>query len=492
MISETHNMSFVSFFLHEFIRIVGDVPGSFNSDMSMVLLNSAARVFANFASITEYIDALFKMHFQKNPKIPACFIRIDRAHLIKNVVSCKALHNSSRLQKEFYVRSVCILMQSNSLKKVEYVLRSILIVAKSEYSGEYEDSPIYVHKNYLFDLIAAIPKDDLYQESDSVPLDESFYEQDVIEQINSGDMQNWLKEFNEKSNEEIYDGEKNTLYNPAFAPFLLNLCKTLVLWSALNTKFFKADENANSTANVESYFKDVKMSLKDEIPCRVDEFIAAHIDMINGMIIDASQDYVEFVDAAGGLKQFRETNLNGCDTDLNESSILDEFAENFTTHEENTDDINNFEENDSETSNQSQICSKNAGDAENLNSNENSSGDETNSRLGDLDSNSRSQNSCNNSRVLTSTPNAKKNVGKKISLSCNLNEKDKWSKSKRGKGKYLRSMPFLRLMTSEKKTPKIGFLRNASLSTVTHVINGRKIKLKNTCGFDSLVQVNKN
>lgn len=135
MITETHNMSFVSYFLQEFIRIVGDVPNVFNSDMSMVLLNSAARVFANFANIQEYAEALFKMHSQEDPEIPNCFIRIDRAHLIKNVASCKALQNSSKLQKEFYVRSTCILMQSESLKKTEYVLLSLLSVAKSEYLG---------------------------------------------------------------------------------------------------------------------------------------------------------------------------------------------------------------------------------------------------------------------------------------------------------------------------------------------------------------------
>lgn len=101
----------------------------------MVLLNSAARVFGNFSGIAEYIDALFNMHMDKNSTMPACFIRIDRAHLIKNVASCKALHSSSRLQKEFYVRSVCILMQCDSLIKAEYVLLSILNVAKNEFSG---------------------------------------------------------------------------------------------------------------------------------------------------------------------------------------------------------------------------------------------------------------------------------------------------------------------------------------------------------------------
>lgn len=129
-------MSIVSYFLHEFIRIVGDVPATFNCDMSTVLLNSAARVFANFANIREYIDALFNMHFEENPKIPPCYCRVDRNHLIKMVACCKELKNCSRLNKEFYVRSVCILMKCESLKKFEYALRSILIVAKNEYFGK--------------------------------------------------------------------------------------------------------------------------------------------------------------------------------------------------------------------------------------------------------------------------------------------------------------------------------------------------------------------
>lgn len=361
-------------------------------------------------------------------------------------------------------------------------------------------------------MIAGEPEDNLYQESDFVPSDELFCEQDAIEQFKSpGGIQKWLNEFNDKSNDTCYDtcydGEKNTLNNPAFVPFLLNLCKTFVLWSAVNAKFFKADVNANSSANVESYFKDVKMSLKDEIPCRADEFIAAHIDMINGMVIDASQYYVDFVDAAGGLAQFRDTNLNECEIDLNETPILDEFAENFTTtNEENSDDAKSSKKSDS---NQLEHSESNAENAENS---ANFTGDETNSKLGDLESSSRSvstrtrsgsrsvsrsrsssrsqsQNRCDKNSPSTSAPNSKKDIEKKNSLAMHLNEKDKWSKNKRGKGKFLQPMPFLKLMTSEKKTPKIGFLRNASLSTVTHTINGKKIKLKNTCGIDSLLQV---
>lgn len=346
-------------------------------------------------------------------------------------------------------------------------------------------------------MIAGIPKDDLYEESNFVPIDGPFCEQDAIEQFKSPEgIQNWLKRFDEQTNVPIYDGEKSTLYNPDFAKFFLNLCKSLVLWSAVNAKFFKADVNANSTANVESYFKDVKTSLKNEIPCRADEFIAAHIDMINGMVIDASQDYVEFVNAAGGLAQFRESiPSDENETDLNKTPLMDELAENFTTNEENiSGGANNSNIGDSEVNDHLQNTNNNTDIAENSTCNdentldkENISDDGNNSKISDSETNSQSQSICNNPTLTSSTPNAKKK-----SLASNLNEKDKWSKSKRGKGKFLRPMPFLKLMTSEKKTPKIGFLRNASLSVVVHKINGRNIKLKNTCGIDSLVQVTSN
>lgn len=123
--------------------------------------------------------------------------------------------------------------------------------------------------------------------------------------IDSNKIKDWLKDMNAQSITEIRDGEKNNLYNQKFASFLLGLCETLVLWSGINAQFFNVDPNTNSSANVESYFKDVKTSLPN-LPCRADEFLQEHIEMINGMVLDASQQYVEFVDASGGLHSFRE------------------------------------------------------------------------------------------------------------------------------------------------------------------------------------------
>lgn len=327
----------------------------------------------------------------------------------------------------------------------------------------------------------------MYQDLSLAQSDEIFNEQDAIEQIKSSDdVQNWLNGLELENDYGFYDGEKNTLFNPAFAPFLLNLCKTIFLWSAVNAKFFHANKNANSTANVESYFKDVKTSLKDKIPCRVDEFLAEHIDMINGMTIDASQDYVEFVNAAGGLAKFREAiQLNECEIEGNETSFLDELTENFN----NEGTTNDLHDDDSQLSgSEKNENRKNTSDTtldENIHNQESDSCVESSSIVNESETSAPSQNE--NLSLATSTPN--RNIRKNCTLSMNLNEKEKWSKQNRGKGKFLHPMPYLRLMTSEKKVPKIGFIRNASLSTVTYKINGKNVKLKNTCGIDSLVQV---
>lgn len=135
---EAHNMNFISYCLSEFVRLFGDIPDIFKSDMSLVLLNAAARSFGNCANIDEYIDWLFSMHKNSkwsNMKKPKCYIRIDVAHFVKNLTTCDALKNKSAEQRQFYIRSTCLLIKCTCLTQAERILRSILIVTKSQNKG---------------------------------------------------------------------------------------------------------------------------------------------------------------------------------------------------------------------------------------------------------------------------------------------------------------------------------------------------------------------
>lgn len=44
-----------------------------------------------------------------------------------------------------------------------------------------------------------------------------------------------------------------------------------------------------------------KQCLDDIIPCSVDILVHAHMDMIEGQIIEASQNYIKFIDENGKL-----------------------------------------------------------------------------------------------------------------------------------------------------------------------------------------------
>ncbi|XP_055308869.1 uncharacterized protein LOC129572793, partial [Sitodiplosis mosellana] len=503
MITDAHNTSLVSYWLREFVRFTGDTPNVFICDMSSVLLNSAAREFAKCDDISEYAEILFNMHTEPNIKIPKCYIRCDRNHFIKLVASCDALKEVSALQKQFYIRSVCLLMNCRRISQAEMILLSILTVAKSEFKGEEADSLFKVRRQRLFDMIGTMPD---FSKEENISIQSCCSPEKTDLGITSSRIKDWLKEMDVQSITERYDGEKNNLFNEKFAKYLLSLSETLVLWSGINAQFFNADVSASS-ANVESYFKDLKSSIP-HLPCRADVFMQEHIEMINGMIVDASQEYVNFVDASGGLEKFRkDIPIVPIDDSENESEPeTSEINEVFGYTQVNS--FSALGDQPELIDSSMQIAQQNTCVA---------------CKLGDLPGGAHTCIKCmkaihvidgcsysagqeegygekrvcyscyfekfNEDETKSKANPRKKNPKNEKSVSKVLNAQDKWAKTKRSQRSYLRPLPHLGLMTSEKKTPKIGFLINATAQTTVHKVNGVPVKLKNTCAFDSVVQL---
>lgn len=109
MLSEKHDANFIHFWLTEWLRLGGSVPKEFTSDMSLALLNAAARAFGKHPSLDSYLDTLFKCIISNESDtnlVPGCFVRIDFNHLMKNVTSSKAFVSVRPKVKEFFVRCV--------------------------------------------------------------------------------------------------------------------------------------------------------------------------------------------------------------------------------------------------------------------------------------------------------------------------------------------------------------------------------------------------
>lgn len=157
--------------------------------------------------------------------------------------------------------------------------------------------------------------------------DEFEVEEDDSENLEDTDLNSWLKDIAADVNDTLEFSDNgnrdNLMQNSQFTAFLLELCKLLPLWSGICCKYFEGSELFASSANVESYFKDVKLSHKGLLPCSVDLFLQANIDMTNGLISDASQNYIEYVADNAGTTGFDTTN----------DDIEDEGFSGFGEHE---------------------------------------------------------------------------------------------------------------------------------------------------------------
>lgn len=138
MISERHDANMIMFWLLEWRRQGGTVPKEFTADMSLALLNAAARALADFPSLDAYMETLFRIVSSESPPVaPIVFIRIDIAHLMKNVADSEAFRGVRPKVKEFFVRSVAELIKETDFVNARQHIRDVLLVALSKTEGTF-------------------------------------------------------------------------------------------------------------------------------------------------------------------------------------------------------------------------------------------------------------------------------------------------------------------------------------------------------------------
>lgn len=317
--------------------------------------------------------------------------------------------------------------------------------------------------------------------------------------------------------EEQDNGDRdNIMYNPAFSKYFMNLCKLLPLWSAICYKHFKGAPLIATSANSESYFNDLKLSHHDIIPCSADKFVEADLELINGMIIDASQNYIEFV---------RNVTMNPMDETVMDIDNDFDRSTNERTMVSSTNMNNNTAESFDETYHTSNESSPRSEDGNIAIRDKNIVISETFKCLAcarnDFPSGAHKcwkcgkavhilpgcSNSCGDEegygerRECIACSFEKNDVGAEqstrpistvVAAIREMDSKENWNKApkrKTKKSKYLSSAPNWHLNTNVDKKVKIGILSNGNLSKVVHKIGQKVIALRNTCGFDSIAQV---
>lgn len=104
IISEKHDTNMLSYWLREWLRTPVPCPSEIVVDYSLALLNAVSLAF-NDVNLNTYVEQCmtFLENFDDMQK-PKCIIRIDIAHIIKQVCHWKCFNDKHMRIKDFYVR----------------------------------------------------------------------------------------------------------------------------------------------------------------------------------------------------------------------------------------------------------------------------------------------------------------------------------------------------------------------------------------------------
>lgn len=315
-------------------------------------------------------------------------------------------------------------------------------------------------------------------------VEESVLTAELNESIEDSSIGLWLKSIVADVSETISECDEgdrdNLMFNQEFAKYFIGLLKLYPLWSAICCQFFNGSKLTASSASVESHIKVMKQSLEGVIPCSVDKFVQENMEMIEGMIIEASQDYIKFVSEPNeksiDVTEDEETNKNDTETiEVHQDDVTDLDVSTAEIHE-----INCVisacpackDENWPGEAHKCILCNKNVhilpgcslsiGDSEGFGE----------KRVCVL---------CNS-----------KQQQQQQNMIIEMGHTEKWNrKSKRDvkRSKYMAPVPHWDLNHHFNKNVKIGFLINANMSSRVFSINKSFVGLRNTNTFDSLAQV---
>lgn len=341
MVSERNDGDSIGYWLRQWIRDGASTPHEIVCDMFLALLSGVAKSFRQIFNITCYVNVCYNILFSGDTTLPNTYIRCVVAHTIKLFTSLKSLKREKLRTRQFYIRMLTKMLLSTSIHEIKDILFGIFIIAGSETEGEENGSITECDKKkqWLKSLIAEgsestnettfiDTEDDItdYEHHNKLPeTDESLFKQ-------------WALRIYEESKVYVSNNgnRDNMQYLPEIIKEVLNLCKLLPLWTAVMAPLFKNSCSIASSAPVESNFNNIKNRLfrDKQLPLRIDDFILAHIQSIEGAVSLVNAKNLEFCGNKSLAKEKVELNEETTTmlfTDGDHKTYEEEISEEFET-----------------------------------------------------------------------------------------------------------------------------------------------------------------
>jgi len=306
MLSEKHDTLTIFYWLGQWMKCGIKSPNEVVCDFSKALLGAISRAFCNGNSLHAYNDNCFKVLIGHDEKLPPCYIRIDVAHIIKIFCRLKCLVGiKNKNLKEFYVRSLRLLLSCESLLDFNSILEALFTVMLSETDGwciDNEDTktPSELKREFILNKIKGLPEIEPYEVEDEEVcgmecIDDNLVIENEIENHEFSGIANHIKNIyeNSKSNALTKGNRLSAYFLPDITKHVLRLCNDFPLWTNVMKFKFKSPYPIASSAVVENDFKELKTQiLKNHVrPMKADKFIITHLKSIesNAKLLRSSQ-----------------------------------------------------------------------------------------------------------------------------------------------------------------------------------------------------------
>ncbi len=272
MLSERHDVNAITHWLTEWIRAGAPTPKEVVSDFSLALLGALVKAFTPHPDLKTYINVCCGVLLGKqSAKVPPCFVRVDVAHCIKMICQWDCLKKKTHRIKDFFVRSMAQLLKSQSMDDAKELLHSITIVALSEAEGNDSSGVPLISERCKKYLKARIAEESVViPDVEGEDLEKADQTQWAGDQTQT-DLRQWVTEICEESRSlAVANGDHDNMhFLPEIIPSIIWLASYLPLWTGVMIPHFRS-------TNIIKHFK------HENLPIRVDRFIARHLSFIEG------------------------------------------------------------------------------------------------------------------------------------------------------------------------------------------------------------------
>jgi len=293
MLSERHDHNSIGHWLTEWCKNSIAPPKIVVTDQSLALMMAVVKTFTQYSTLNKYISVCSDLIMKKEIEIPSCMLRNDFNHIMHLISSWSEFKTTTVRIKNFYMRSICLIIVSMDFEDVKNVLKHVFTVALHETDGQnYKNEPTACEnsKKYLkqriatheteFDEAINVIKD--LNESNEIDLQiNNLPNTSIFEEIKYI-YNNCIESSNNISNNS---GDRDNMqFCPGIAKKLFNFCKLIPCWSSLMVPIFKYGGTTESSSTSESLFKDLKTVVfkHKTLPLRLDDFLKIHINSIIG------------------------------------------------------------------------------------------------------------------------------------------------------------------------------------------------------------------